>query len=155
MELKLGVFENEYEESGKGFYYQNEYSLEYETNSYKIFDQFLLIYDTLTITFNSLNKKFISLDAFTNKKNWVYVDKIKLPEICRVGLLKILEGYENTDRYSFRFIPIYEYSNEGILKIKLTDDDSNSLFFQISNDLIVGIKNQIITSFIISKIYFI
>lgn len=147
-----------YEKNGKGFYNQEEFTLEYEIEKQskkKISEAtYLLIYDSLTIMFDFEKKEFISLDSYTNKKNWKYQSQIKIPNIFKKGSLKVKEGFEDTDRYSFSLVPTYEYSSKGILKIYLTTDYQDSIFFLISKDLIVGMKDYKITSFILTKIHY-
>jgi hypothetical protein len=113
----------------------------------------LLIYDTLTIIFDSLTKTFISLDAFTNKMQWIERKNIMMPLICGEGLLKFDKGFEDTDRYGFNIFPSFEYSLNGHLKITLMDD-VESKFYKIKDNIIVGINKKQITSFIINEILF-
>lgn len=154
MNLKLEVLENKKEKLGSGTYNENDLYLEYSIDYFVSLKQVFLIFDTLTISFDYLSKEFISLDSYTNKKNWEYKDKIELPNIEKNGLLKLFDDYNERDRYSFSYKPIYIYSGKEILKIKLTDNDDGAHFFKIAQDLVVGIRDFEITSFILLKIHF-
>lgn len=158
MNLKLFIEKNESEKNGKGIYFQNDLSLEYEIDIFKVqnfntIDSLLVMYDFLTITFNSTNKEFVSLDAYTNKQNWIFCNKIQIPTNLQKGLLKIQEGFNITDRYYFSSPPTYEYSKDGILKINISDSNQ-PIFYKIAQDLIVGLHHQMISCFIMEKISF-
>lgn len=149
MTLKFKIEESN-EETGVCKYYQKEYTIEYiidtkgsEANKKTAF---LLIYETLSIVFNEDNK-FISFDAFTNKDQWKFNPFITINKIEKTGTLYLEEKFEGDDRYSFNSYPEYEYSNDGKLKIHLLKEISPK-FYQISNNLLVGIENQIITSLV-------
>lgn len=157
MTLKLIVSEGDVK-IGKCIYSDSDFTIEYKfdtkINTLNQNRVFMLIYDTLTISFDSKNKEFISFDAYTNVKNWNYKNEIKLPKVYKSGLLKTQEGFEDTDRYSFKFTPIYEYSTVGFLKITLCDDQQLTFYYEISKDLIIGIKDYKLTSLFVSNIYF-
>jgi hypothetical protein len=130
-------------------YNANDYSLEYEiyTEQKKTMcRKILLIYDTLTVVFDATSRKFISLDDYTNIDQWQKKDFIHLPEIDCTGTLIIEDGFEDDDRYSYRIRPFYNYSKDIINIILIDKDIPFSKFCTISDNLIVGIFNNNITS---------
>ncbi len=153
-EILLRVLEQQNEENGKGLYYRKDYALEYALSSQAMKRAFLLIYDTLTVVFEARSGLFVSFDAFTNIDEWKLQDKIVLPPISKCGALKILEACGD-NRHSFEIVPNYVYSPEGILKIELDKDERDSEYSYIAKNLIVGIKDHRITSFILTELAFV
>ncbi|WP_154017716.1 hypothetical protein [Criblamydia sequanensis] len=143
------IVEGQPEKSGKVSYYQENYTLEYETSQVSSDRSLLLIYDTLTISFDEHTRKFLSFDAYTNKNEWLIKEHLKIPLSYKTGTLVVKEGYENTDRYSFKSIPAYEYLKGSILKISFQKEDLDTEFYLVSKDLIVGIRNHLISSMIL------
>lgn len=162
--LKLKIIEGD-PDKGKGEYFKEEFSLNYRINSFSPNSidnrsDCLLMFSFLTIGLNHATQKFIYFDDYTNIDKWNHTNNILLPNFFITGVLKFYEGFEYSeelkdydDRFCFDFDPIYEYSN-GTLKITLSSDEANSEYFLISSDLFVGLKNEMITSLILSNIHF-
>lgn len=170
MEPKFIVNEENYRESPQGIYISEEFSLIYELdkNEKDIKDSFwletilnneknkniVLFYDTLTIVFNELSKSFVSFDAYTNKDQWIKREIINKPTITAKGVLQFYQGFEDDDRYSFDCHPSFEYDINFSIKINFFND-SQSEFYQIKDNLIVGIDDKKITSLIIDNVLFV
>lgn len=134
--------------NGKGVYWRDELVLDYQLESkYNLKNgTTLIIFDTLTICFDKDQKSFLSLDDYTNHDLWNFNAAIDC-SFSSIGTLKIIESITESNRYFVDIKPTYEYSSNSI-KINLGNClDSNS--HKISNNLIVRIKEGIITSFTI------
>lgn len=155
MTIQLFVLDQAKEElKGKAFYIPEEFTFMYETKFLSGGSELLLIFDTLTMVFDSNTKNFISLDAYTNIEQWQLHEKISFPKISTKGSL-IVKGFEDheTDRVSFGFMPEFEYTKEGIVKIKFSNDSENSChFYQISREGFVCLKGTKLVSFIFQNV---
>lgn len=151
---------------GNSKYISDEYTLTYKTNYYinhcfdSSVDSFLLIQDMLTIVFDLNSNNFISFDDYTNKDLWEIQENLMIPNVYSKGVLKIKKGFkgsiEDDNRCYFKEEIQYFYSKRnGILKIALTEDEENAIFYEISSNLIVGMHNKRIVSIYLNKINFI
>jgi hypothetical protein len=134
--------------TGTCVYNKEDFALEYKIHGGwgDTYRELLLFYDTFTFAFDATSRKFISLDDYTNIDQWQKKDSIHLPEIDCTGTLIIENGFEDDDRYSYRIRPLYKYSKNIINIILIDKDIPFSKFYAISDDLIVGIFDNNITS---------
>lgn len=124
-----------------------DYDLEYKIHT-KIDSQFLLIYDTLTITFDFKNKKFVGFDAYTNKDRWILDQSITSPSVYEFGQLQIEHDFFDGNRYSPGCSPLIRYSNKGLIKIEF-EKNEKGFFYKIAPGLFVELSNNKLSSFII------
>ncbi|CUI18107.1 hypothetical protein PNK_p0053 (plasmid) [Candidatus Protochlamydia naegleriophila] len=167
MTLEIAVIENKNIEDvhssyqqGQAYYDQNDYALVYKTNyyNYNYFEldknSFQVMQGTLAIVFDVNSKKFNYLDSFTNKEKWNLQDDLKFKKDAR-GQLQIVKEFDDDDRYTFPEEPQYFYSKNGILKIALTENEGDAIFYEVASNLVVGLRDGRIVSIYLDKINFI
>lgn len=155
MSIKLSVIDSENRQMGKVVYNSKGYSIEYKPDSFQISYRYYLMYDTLAIVFDAISRDFFSFDDYSPKESWNYVDNIEIPKTIEKGKLIIIKGFEEETKEYYDFVPRYEHSKNGLLKIKLCEDKINSKFYQIAQDLIVEMCDYKIISIVILKFYFV
>ncbi len=151
MKVNIELETSESRTFGHCFYYEEEYTLEYKIDFFiktpiiNGWNNFLLIYDTMTIVFDQ-KRYFISFDVYTNAALWTFKESIEVPTNVPKGFFKVdVEPQDDSNRYSYDFFPSFEYSKDGIVKVIFAETTSN--FYQISNNLIVGITEDQISYF--------
>jgi hypothetical protein len=116
---------------------------------------FLLIADTLTLTFSGADRHLTGLDAYTNKQGWSVRESQAAPEVTEQGRLvvKELNSLED-DRYSLQSVPKYEIPPDGRwVKIVLGDRGADS-YCEVASDLVVGLKAGSITDIYLFNVRF-
>ncbi len=151
MHLKIDSVKGIHELNGVAFYIQDEYAFNYKPKRLKKSSSLLLIYDTLTIVFEEESRQFYSLDAYTNKDIWKHDRNLSFPQDCPEGILSILEGFEDDHIESFKFVPEFYY-NDNVVMIDINNHDSK--FYKIGENVIVGLRDHQITSFIFKSVEF-
>lgn len=151
---------------GKSTYISDECSLTYKTNYYEnhCFDfsihSFLVIQDMLTIVFDLNSDNFVSFDDYTNKGIWEIQENLMTPNVYSKGLLKIKNDFEGTieedNRCYFKEDTKYFYSQRNkVLKIALTENEGDAIFYEVASNLVVGLRDGRIVSIYLDKINFI
>jgi hypothetical protein len=114
----------------------------------------LLIADTLTLTFSGSDYHLASLDAYTNKQLWDVSPFEKVPEIRGQGSLLAEPTSFGGDRCSLGFRPKYEIaSNQQWVRVVLSGGNPEH-YYEIASNLIVGLRNKIITDMYLLNIVF-
>ncbi len=69
--------------------------------------------------------------------------------------MQIEKEFDEDDRYSFPEGPQYFYSKNGVLKIALTENEGDAIFYEVASNLVVGLRDMRIVSIYLDKINFI
>lgn len=112
----------------------------------------LLIADTLTLTFSGNDRHLSSLDAYTNSRLWTVSSLAQIPKISGQGrLLAEIDSVES-DCYSLGLIPKYEVaSNKEWVRVLLSDEIPDA-HYEVASDLVIGLKNGMITEFFLLQV---
>jgi hypothetical protein len=107
---------------------------------------FLLIADTLTLTFSGMDRRLVGLDAYTNRQLWSIRGSQPSPEVTDRGKLVVAElGSLEDDRYPIQSVPKYEVaSDDRWVRIVLADESADS-YFEVACNFVVGLKEGRIT----------
>lgn len=116
--------------------------------------EFLLIIDTLTLTFSGEDHHLSGLDAYTNKQLWEISPFSEVPEIKGQGLLVVDTSSFKDGRYAFGFRPKYEIAaNQDWVRVVLGGGHSE-LYYEVASNLVLGLKNEMITDMYLLNIKF-
>jgi hypothetical protein len=97
----------------------------------------LAIADTLSITFSGADAEWASFDAYSNLKKWVESSDLALPELARVGTLRLAEPPPDSDRIDLGIVPTFRYSpRQQRLRIELGAMPRH--YYRVSTCLVVG-----------------
>ncbi len=149
--VKISIIDGTPEMNGNVIHYFSDYTIQYEPLYSEEAKILLLIFGTLTIVFDKKSKRFLSLDAYTNKEIWKIDRNLSFPQDCPEGVLSIQEGFKDDHIESFKFVPKFYY-NDNVVMIDINNHDSK--FYKIGENVIVGLKDQQITSFIFKSVEF-
>jgi hypothetical protein len=116
--------------------------------------ELLLIADTLTLTFSGDDKHLSLLDAYTNRSFWVTSQVSGIPEVEDQGRLLVETTLFEGDRYSLNLTPRYEIaSNQEWIRIVL-NDGKEVVYYEVAEDLVVGLREQMITDIFLRGVTF-
>lgn len=114
----------------------------------------LLVADTLTLVFGDVDRRLISLDAFTNRRLWL-PSQAMLPEVKGHGSLHLLGQLEDEFRQSLGVIPEYEINvKDSWIRIVLCRRDV-LLHYLVADNLVVGLGENLIGDiYLLNLVYF-
>lgn len=116
--------------------------------------EFLLIADTLTLTFSGSDHYLSGFDAYTNKQRWRVSSIHEIPEISGQGSLVIEPSSFESDRYSLSLIPRYEIAeSHQWVRVVFSELDSNA-YYEVAGNLLVGMKSEMITDIYLLDVAF-
>lgn len=116
--------------------------------------EFLLIADTLTLTFSGSDYYLSGFDAYTNKQLWRVSSLHRVPKISGQGSLVIEPPSFAVDRYSFSLMPKYEIAeSQQWVRAIFSELDSNA-YYEVANNLLVGMKSEMITDIYLLDVAF-
>lgn len=111
---------------------------------------FILSIDTLSLYFSGADLNLQSIDAYSNYKNWVN-RLIKFPSVLSSSICSI-EGELIDDRRGVDGNIVYYYDSMNlILEIRI-DDSASDCYYQISPDIVVGVKANMAVSIYIKNL---
>ncbi len=116
--------------------------------------ELLLIADTLTLTFSGDDKHLSLLDAYTNRDHWVTSQVNNIPKIKGQGRLVAEATLFEEGRYSLNLTPRYEIaSNQEWVRIVLTDEEK-ATYYEVAEDLVVGLEERMIADIFLLGVTF-
>jgi hypothetical protein len=152
---------------GKALYRRNEFGLSYNTSeapeeltrkdlSLTIDRQFgigsgnvLVMADTFAIAFTANERRFVSLDAYTNHERWTRATKTK-PSPGDTGALVLSQPLD--DRTSLDVVPVYSFNeHESTLYVNLGAKASR--YFKVGQDL-VGLASMTLVEIVLTDLHF-
>lgn len=145
MNLKLKIKDNSLDLFFQPVYSKSDYALLYQIKGIENHTGGnFIIYNNIIFTFCTHCSKLLCIDGFANIDFWELKDEINIPNYKKIGWLVVENGFDETDRYSFDKILRFRYSNQGIFQI-IIDEEEGSVYYKVSPDLVVGIKNKLLT----------
>ena len=113
----------------------------------------ILIFGSLTMTFIGDSLLLYSIDSYTNIEQWLLG---KVIEPITEGFCSLtINTPSDDDRYSFNYDPVYVFDEtKRLLMIKLSEDNGTR-FHQLTNNLIIGMNEENLTSLFIKNIDFV
>lgn len=116
--------------------------------------ELLLIADTLTLTFSDDDKHLSLLDAYTNRSFWATSQVSSVPKVKDQGRLLAETALFERDRYSLNLTPRYEIaSNQEWVRIML-NDEKKATYYEVAEDLVIGLREQMITDIFLLGVTF-
>jgi hypothetical protein len=108
-----------------------------------------VIADTLTLTFDERDRRFVSLDAYTNSAKWKQTSE-PAPVDEHAGAL-VLTDPRQADRITLDIIPQYRFNpSEATLSIAL--GPKASAYFAIGDDLFAGILHGELSELVLTNV---
>lgn len=110
---------------------------------------FLLIADTLVISFSRETRELVGFDAYTNRERWKQLTGIAYPKISGVGRVRLTHSLPE-GRLDLRVIPDYAYSDaQSLLDISMNREPEGTEYYRVSHGLVVGIAGGLLTRLLV------
>lgn len=107
--------------------------------------RWLVIADTLVMTFSSPAAQLASINAYTNREHWSRAMELPLPVATDAGCLCLADPPPDADRIDLGAVPRFEYCEQAG-RLRVTLGRCASRYYRVSTCLIVGVEDSAIAS---------
>jgi len=115
-------------------------------------NEWLVIADTLVITFRGVAREMVSIDSYTNWQRWSRSRSLEFPKVSRHGSV-CLGRLPTDERVNIGVVPKYTLSEDReVLQISLASDTSETDYFRVSDRLVVGIENNKLVTLLLERL---